>query len=141
MARARKEPDAEEPREEEPAAEEGDEEVEDEDFEFVLKELLSAYEPVLAEELELSRDARRLQEEARANPPTCEDEFELARRIFDPVFTDEVAQRLLPKEGLEQLGEFEQWRWCLRHIRCCVVFGWLLCRRPWTFRAFNYRRL
>jgi hypothetical protein len=137
MARQRTGPGDEEPTgaEHEPDEEEG---LEDEDFQFALKELLAAYEPVLAEELERARDADRLQKEVREHPPTCEDEFQLAARIFDRFFTEEVAQRLLPVEGREQLGSVEQWRWCLRHIRCCVIFGWLVCRRPWTLRAFSY---
>jgi hypothetical protein len=139
MARQRKEP----PEEESPGAtgeeSDGDEqELEDDDFQFVLTELLAAYEPVLAEELERARAPERLKQEAREHPPSCEDEFELAGRIFDRFFTEEVAQRLLPKESRQQLGSIEEWRWCLRHIRCCIIFGWLVCRGPRTFRAYNY---
>ena len=135
MARERRGPDDDEPREAELDEEEG---LEDEDFQFALKELLAAYEPVLAEDRERARDAERLQKEVRENLPTCDEEFELAGRIFDKFVTEDVAQRLLPVEGREQLGSIEEWRWCLRHIRCCIIFGWLVCRRPWTFRAFNY---
>jgi hypothetical protein len=137
MARERRTPDEEEPTGDAPERED-DEGLEDEDFQFALKELLAAYEPALAEDLERARDPERLQKEARETPPTCEEQFELADRIFERFFTDEVAQRLLPAEAREHLGSIEEWRWCLRHIRCCIVFGWLLCRRPWTFRSFNY---
>ena len=137
MSRARKET-----PEEEPAGadeqETDEQELQDEDFRFALRELLAAYEPVLAEELERARAPEQLEEEARKHPPSCEDEFELAARIFDRFFTEEVAERLLPQEGRQQLGSIEEWRWCLRHIRCCIVFGWLVCRGPRTFRAFNY---
>jgi hypothetical protein len=139
VARKRDEP------EDEPQArledEEGpptEEEVHDEDFQFALKELLAAYEPVLAEELERARDPERLKREALERPPTCDEELALANRIFDKFVTEDVALRLLPPEGRQQLGPVEEWRWCLGHIRCCIIFGWLVCRGPRTFRSFNY---
>ncbi|MCZ7627032.1 MAG: hypothetical protein M5R38_15815 [Candidatus Methylomirabilis sp.] len=46
--------------------------------------------------------------------------------------------RLLPEEGRQLLGPIDRWRWCLLHIRCCIIFGWLVCRGPRTFRAFVY---
>jgi hypothetical protein len=46
--------------------------------------------------------------------------------------------RLLPAQACEMLGPIERWRWCFLHIRCCIIFGWLLCRRQLTFRASNY---
>jgi hypothetical protein len=115
-----------------------DEELHDEDFQFALKQLLAVYEPILEEELKRAKDPDRLKEEAQDNPPDCEEEFELADRIFDQFFTEEVALRLLPKEGREQFGPVERWRWCLLHIRCCIAFGWLVCRRPLTFRGLVY---
>jgi len=115
-----------------------DDEVHDEDFQFVLKELLAGYEPVLAEELERARDPERLKKEALEHPPSCEDERALANRIFERFVTEEVSLRLLTPEARQQLGSVEEWRWCLRHIRCCIIFGWLVCRGPRTFRSFNY---
>ena len=141
MARARKEPGEEEPArrpEDDVGGEELEKELQDEDFQFALKELLAAYQPILAEELERTQSPERLEQEAREHPPSCEDEVELGSRLFERFFTEEVAQRLLPPEGREQLGSFEQWAWCYRHIRCCIIFGWLVCRGPRTFRAFNY---
>src|SRR5262245_48334360 len=120
----------------EPSDDERD--IHDEDFQFALKALLAAYEPVLAEELDRARDPERLEKEALGNPPGCEDEFALADRIFDAFLTDEVAVRLLPPEARELLGDIERWRWCLRHIRCCVIFGWLVCRGQRTFRGFSW---
>src|SRR5262249_53059663 len=32
----------------------------------------------------------------------------------------------------------ENWRWCLRHMRCCLIFGWLVCRGPRSVRAWAY---
>ncbi len=46
--------------------------------------------------------------------------------------------RSLPPEGRQQLGPIDRWRWCLLHIRCCIIFGWLVCRGPRTFRTFAY---
>ena len=114
------------------------EEIHNEDFQFALRQLLAAYMPVLEEELQRARAPEELKKEAEASTPSCEDEVKLAERIFDQFFTEEVAVRLLPEEGRIQLGPVEEWSWCFRHIRCCLIFGWLLCHRPRTFRAFNY---
>lgn len=114
------------------------EEMHNEDFQFALKELLSAYQPILEEELRRVKDPEKLKKEAEENPPDCDDEFALANRIFEKFFTEEVAVRLLPEEGRKQLGPIDRWRWCFLHIRCCIIFGWLICRRPRTFRGFTY---
>ncbi len=114
------------------------EEIHNEDFQFVLRELLGAYQPILQEELERAKAPERLKKEALEKPPSCEDELALANRIFERFFTEEVAVRLLPEEGRKLLDPVDRWRWCLRHIRCCIIFGWLVCRGPRTFRAFIY---
>lgn len=31
-----------------------------------------------------------------------------------------------------------RWRWRLLQIRCCTIFGWLVCHGQRTFRAFAY---
>jgi hypothetical protein len=49
-----------------------------------------------------------------------------------------VALRLIPEKGRAQLGPIDNWRWCLQHLRCCIIFGWLVCRGPRTFRAWAY---
>lgn len=116
----------------------GPEEIHDEDFQFVLRELLSVYQPILQEELERAKAPERLKKEALDKPPSCEDELALANRIFENFFTEEVAVRLLPEESRKLLGPVEGWRWCLLHIRCCIIFGWLVCHGPRTFRAFVY---
>jgi hypothetical protein len=61
-----------------------------------------------------------------------------AYALFEKFLTEDVAQRLLPAQARELLGPIEQWRWCFLHIRCCLVFGWLACRWPRTFRGFAY---
>jgi len=113
-------------------------EIPEKDFQFVLKQLLGAYQPILEEELRRAQSPDQLEKESAAHPPTCEDEFELANRIFEKFFNEEVAVRLLPPEGRELLGPVAEWNWCLRHLRCCFIFGWLVCRGPRNFRAFSY---
>ncbi len=122
-----------------PLAKEADEkEIHDEDFQFSLKQLLNAYKQILEKDLERANVPEQLKKEAQENPPNCEDELKQANQIFEKFFTEEVAYRLLSKEGQEQLGPPEQWRWCMLHVRCCIIFGWLVCRRPRTFRSFVY---
>jgi hypothetical protein len=115
-----------------------EDEIQDGDFQYVLKELLSAYQPILEEQLRLASAPDQLEKEAAANPPNCEEDFALANRLFEKFFTEDVALRLLPRESRELLGPIEQWRWCLLHIRCCVIFGWLICHRRCNFRLYSY---
>jgi hypothetical protein len=122
----------------EPEPTEKEDEIHNDDFQFALKQLLAAYQPILEEELERAKDPEKLKEEAEERPPDCDEEFALANRIFEKFFSEEVALRLLPEEGREQLGPVRRWRWCLLHLRCCMIFGWLVCRRLQTFRGFVY---
>ncbi|HEV2201109.1 MAG TPA: hypothetical protein VGR73_14925 [Bryobacteraceae bacterium] len=108
------------------------------DFQAVLKALLAAYQPVLKKELDLAGNPAELTKEAEAGPPNCADEIARANQIFGNFFTPEVALAMLPAEARTVLGPLEQWRWCLQHIRCCIIFGWLVCRGPRNFRAFSY---
>ena len=110
----------------------------DPDFQFALKALLSAYQPILEQELARSKDPEALEKEEESHPANCDDEVAQTGQILDRFFTEEVAVRLLPAEARELLGAVERWRWCLLHIRCCIVFGWLLCRRPRNFKLFIY---
>ena len=88
------------------------EELQSEDFQFVLKALLAAYQPVLEEQLKLAGDAAGLSRQAAGGPPNCEAEIALANRIFGAFLTEEVALRTLPAEARKILGPAEQWRWC-----------------------------
>ena len=108
------------------------------DFQAVLDSLLAAYRPILEHELSLSASAATLVKEAQAHPPTCDDEIELAVSLFERFFTKDVAFRLLPDEGRQVFGKPDQWDWCYRRILCCLIFGWLVCRGPRTFRGFAY---
>lgn len=108
-----------------------------EDFQFVLKELLDAWRPLLQEELELSGSVERLVEEAAKHPHSCEDEQLIADRLFAPLASEAVALRLLDPKARETLGPVDQWRWCLQKILCCLRFGWLLLRAR-SFAAAVY---
>jgi len=108
------------------------------DFKLVLDSLLDAYRPTLEHELRLAASADALLQDATVNPPSCDDEIATAQQLFQKFFTAEVATSLLPVEGQKALGNIDEWQWCYRHIQCCLVFGWLVCRGPRTFRGFAY---
>lgn len=107
-------------------------------FQSVLNALLGAYRPFLEEELRLAESPAALTKEVQAHTPTCEDEIKLATSLFERFFTKDVATQLLPEEGLKAFGNADQWEWCYRRILCCLIFGWLVCRGPRTFRGFAY---
>jgi hypothetical protein len=113
-------------------------EMHNENFQFVLKALLQAYQPILEQQLSLAKNPQELQKEAEKTSPNCADEIAEANRIFGKFFTEDVALRMIPAQNRNQLGPIENWRWCLQHLRCCVIFGWLVCRGPRTFRAWAY---
>ena len=113
------------------------EEFKDKDFKFVLKKLLESYKPILEKELERASSADGLIKEAVGSPPDCEAEVALADRLFAPFDDEKLALRMLPDEVREKLGPIEEWRWCLRHIICCLKFGWLLYRAR-TFQAASH---
>ena len=48
------------------------------DFQFVLDALLKAYKPILEKELKQTESAKALLQSSEKNPPTCDDEIELA---------------------------------------------------------------
>src|SRR5580700_11757021 len=108
------------------------------DFQGVLKALLAAYQPVIEQQLNLAKNPQQLQKEAESAPPDCTREFAEANALFSKFLTDDVALRLIPEKNRAQLGPVENWRWCLQHMRCCIIFGWLVCRGPRTFRAWAY---
>jgi len=107
-----------------------------EDFQFVLEAFLKAYRPFLEHELKLASSPTALIDAAK-NPPTCADEIQLAKTLFEPFFTKDVALRLLSEQGRAVLGATEEWALCYRRLLCCLIFGWLVCRGPRTFRGFS----
>lgn len=110
----------------------------DPDFQLVLKSLIEVYRPILEEDLKRAGDLKALGEEARNAPPDCEAELAAAERLLGQFPDEKVVLALLPAQARELLGPIERWRWCFLHIRCCMIFGWLLCRRPRTFRLSAY---
>jgi hypothetical protein len=108
------------------------------DFQNVLKALLAAYQPVLEQQLNLAKNPQQLQKEAQSDPPNYADEFAEANALFGKFLTDDVALRLIPEKNRAQLGPIENWRECLQQIRCCIIFGWLVCRGPRNFKAWAY---
>jgi hypothetical protein len=110
----------------------------DPQFQTVLRALVDAYRPILEEDLKRAGDLAALTAEAEKAPPDCEAELAAAERLFANVADEKVALALLPAQARELLGPVERWRWCLLHIRCCIIFGWLLCRRPRSFRLSAY---
>src|SRR5436190_12184343 len=93
-------------------------ETQEKDFQYVLNELVSAYRPLLEEDLRRAESPDELAKEDAAHPASCDDEFNLANRIFEKFLSEDVVLRLLPPEARQQLGPADQWRWCLLHIRC-----------------------
>lgn len=108
------------------------------DFQIVLKALVDVYRPILEEDLKRSSNLAALGDEAMKAPPDCEAELAIGQRLFGTFLDEKVAIALLPPQARELLGPIDRWRWCLLHIRCCMIFGWLICRRPRTFRLFVY---
>ena len=110
----------------------------DPDFRLVLETLVNAYKPILEEDLKRAGNLDALVKEADAAPPDCEAEIAAAERLFTPFVNEKMALALLPAQARELLGPPERWRDCLLHVRCCIIFGWLLCRRPRNFRLSAY---
>ena len=116
-----------------------DAELNNPDFQYALKALLAVYQPILEQQLNLTRDPEELQKQAEAiSSRSCAQEFEEAYSMFGKFLNEDTAMRLLPPQAKKILGPVEQWRWCLQHILCCLVFGWLVCRYPRTFRGYAY---
>ena len=115
-----------------------DPEMSSPEFQTVLQALVDTYRPILEEDLKRSADLKALEQEALKAPPDCEAELDAAQKLFETFLSEKTALALLPAQARELLGPIERWRWCFLHIRCCMVFGWLLCRRPRTFRLFVY---
>src|SRR6266511_4378114 len=120
MARERKQPEAEPPREERSEVLDDGQEIHDEDFQFALKELLAAYEPILVEELDRvrapelkkrgPRASSELRRRVRAGRTNLRQVFQRGRRRAPATTRRPAAAR--PDRG---------GRWCLRHIRCCII--------------------
>jgi len=107
-----------------------DDDIHSEEFEFVLKELLSAFQPILEEDLKRAKAPEQLKKEAEAKPPSCEDEIALANRIFEKFVTSEVAVRLLPPQARELLGHVDRCQPTVQEVQ----------RRDWSLFATPRQR-
>ena len=110
--------------------------VQNPEFRFLLESLLAVYEPVLTEDLRLGKTPDKIPEPGEE--PDCESEIKLADQIFGQFWNEKVALALVPAEERERLGPVDKWRWCFLHLRCCMIFGWLLCRGPRGIRGYSY---
>ena len=108
------------------------------EFQIVLKALVDVYRPILEEDLKRAGNLQALGDEAEKAEPDCEAEIAAAQRLFGNFADEKVTLALLPPQARELLGSIDGWRWCLLHIRCCIIFGWLVCRRPRGFRLSAY---
>src|SRR5258708_24967931 len=106
------------------------------DFQFALKALLAAYQPVFEQQLSLIKNPQELQKQVQTSERSCADEFAEAYALFETFLTEDAAQRLLPPHARELLGPIDQWRCRYRLLICCLVFRWLVCRWPRTLRAY-----
>jgi hypothetical protein len=66
------------------------------------------------------------------------DDVELATRLAERLYTEELARRFFPAGSEEVLGKEGDWRWCLPMVRCCWLFGWLVCRGCRDYQALRY---
>lgn len=98
------------------------------------EEFLRAFAPALQPET----DAQEPRDDALAGPPPPSDDVTLATRLADRLYTDELAVRFFPRDAAEVLGPGDAWRACLPLVRCCWMFGWLVCRGCRDYNALNY---
>jgi hypothetical protein len=70
--------------------------------------------------------------------PPAGDDVALAIRLADRLYTDELAIRFFPRDAARVLGPGDEWRACLPLVRCCWMFGWLVCRGCRDYNALNY---
>jgi hypothetical protein len=116
----------------------GDGDTSTPEFRKVLAALVNVYRPILEADLKLAGDLDALRKQGDLVEPDCEAELADAQQLFGSFGDEKIALALLPAQARELLGPIEGWRWCLLHIRCCIIFGWLLCRRPRSFRLSAY---
>lgn len=66
------------------------------------------------------------------------DDVALATRAAAAFFADDVALQYFPREAPDVLGPEAEWKWCLPYVRCCWMFGWLVCHGCRDYTALNY---
>ncbi|HET6764354.1 MAG TPA: hypothetical protein VFH27_11800 [Longimicrobiaceae bacterium] len=99
------------------------------------QEFLAAFAPALQRGLE---DQPPADADLAAGPPPPADDVALASTLADRLYTEDLARRFFPREAAEVLGPDAGWRVCLPLVRCCWMFGWLVCRGCRDYQALNY---
>jgi hypothetical protein len=112
-------------------------EFNDANFKSVLNALLDAYQPILESQLKLAGNLKGLEQQAAAGS-NFESDFATAQSLFGKFLNEDIALRLIPQKNRDTIGSIENWKLCLEQIRCCFIFGWLVCRGPRTFRSWAY---
>jgi hypothetical protein len=100
------------------------------DDDALIRLLLDAYAPLLRAATEEADD------EAGQGGP--QDDTRIAVAVAERLFNDETVLRFFPESAREVLGPVEEWRWCLPYVRCCWMFGWLVCRGCRDYRTLNH---
>lgn len=80
--------------------------------------------------------APALQPDGDEQRPT--DDVAQATYLAERLYTEELASRFFPRDAAAVLGKGEEWRWCLPLVRCCWMFGWLICRGCRDYTALRY---
>jgi hypothetical protein len=70
--------------------------------------------------------------------PAAQDDVAAAAAVAERLFSEETALRFLPESAAQVLGPIDEWRWCLQYVRCCWIFGFLVCRGCRDYRTLNY---
>ncbi|MBV9109233.1 MAG: hypothetical protein JO306_07495 [Gemmatimonadetes bacterium] len=94
---------------------------------------LEAFAPAVRGTLE---EAPAAEPAGAAAPPA--DDVALATELAGRIFSDDLAARYFPRDAADVLGPGDEWRACLPLVRCCWMFGWLVCRGCRDFQALNY---
>lgn len=96
----------------------------------LLRMLLEAYAPAAG--------GGHVDDQATVSAAGAQDEVATAQAVAERLFAEDLALRFLPASAREVLGPVQEWRWCLAYVRCCWMFGWLICRGCRDYRALNY---
>ncbi len=77
----------------------------------------------------------QLAELSRGGP---QDDVASAAEMAERLFTEKSVMEHFPPEAREMLRDPADWRFCLAYIRCCWMFGYLVCRGCRDYRALSY---
>jgi len=105
-------------------------EPEQERFELLLRALA----PVLG----TAADEPPSGDDGEAGVPRPLDDVALATQAAAAFFSEDAALQYFPREAPDILGPEAEWKWCLPYVRCCWMFGWLVCRGCRDYATLNY---